>query len=404
MRILHTSDWHIGKLFEGHHLTEDQAFTLEGFVALAEDLRPDVVLIAGDLYDRAVPPPEAVELLDWTLRRLVLELKLPTVAIAGNHDSAERIGFGSALLESAGLLLTGDPIGRRSLTLRDDHGEVDIVPIPFATPEALRSALRGADAEADVQGFAAAMQRQVQAVTAGLPTGRRRVAVAHAFVTGGSTSESERALQVGGTGDVPAEAFDGIDGSHAFDYVALGHLHRPQQVDAARRGLSMRYSGSLLPYSFSEIDHEKSVSLVTLGAPGKPAELALETFTLPQRRRMRRLEGTLDALLDAGRRESESARQDYIWAALTDDGLVHDAMPRLRRVYPNAVKISRPVWEAAAVPSERRDHRKVDPVEIFADFWAALGRTEGLDEERRAVVEQASAQALDRTASKEVSR
>ncbi|MCB9739837.1 MAG: exonuclease SbcCD subunit D [Deltaproteobacteria bacterium] len=403
MRILHTSDWHIGKLFEGHHLTEDQAFTLDGFVALAEELRPDVIVIAGDLYDRAVPPPEAVELLDRTLRRLVLQLKLPTVAIAGNHDSAERIGFGSALLESAGLLLAGDPIGRRSLTLRDEHGEVDIVPIPFATPEALRSALRGADADADVQGFAAAMQRQVQAVTAGPPSGRRRVAVAHAFVKGGSTSESERALQVGGTGDVPAEAFDGIDGAAGFDYVALGHLHRPQQVDAARRGLSMRYSGSLLPYSFSEIDHEKSVSLVTLGAPGAfgaRCELAIETFALPQRRRMRKIEGTLDALLDAGQQESESARQDYVWAALTDDGLVHDAMPRLRRVYPNAVKISRPVWEAAAVQSERRDHRKVDPVEIFSDFWAALGHTEGLDDARREVVTQAVQQAMG----KEVAR
>lgn len=403
MRILHTSDWHIGKLFEGHHLTEDQAFTLDGFVALAEELRPDVIVIAGDLYDRAVPPPEAVELLDRTLRRLVLELKLPTVAIAGNHDSAERIGFGSALLESSGLLLAGDPIGRRRLTLRDDHGEVDIVPIPFATPEALRSALRGADADADVQGFAAAMQRQVQAVTAGLPSGRRRVAVAHAFVKGGSTSESERALQVGGTGDVPAEAFDGIDGAPGFDYVALGHLHRPQQVDSARRGLSMRYSGSLLPYSFSEIDHEKSVSLVTLGAPGASGarcELAIETFALPQRRRMRKIEGTLEALLDAGRQETEAERRDYIWAALTDDGLVHDAMPRLRRVYPNAVKISRPVWEAAAVQSERRDHRKVDPVEIFSDFWAALGHTEGLDDARREVVTQAVQQAMG----KEVAR
>lgn len=388
MRILHTSDWHVGKLFEGHHLTDDQAHTLDDFVRLAAELRPDVVVIAGDLYDRAVPPPEAVELLDGVLRKLVLEHRLPTVAIAGNHDSAERVGFGSALLEAAGLLLAGDPIAPRALTLRDEFGDVDVVPLPFATPEALRSALRRDEVQSDVQGFAAAMARQVEAVTAPLRPGRRRVAVAHAFVKGGATSESERVLQVGGTGDVPAAVFDG------FDYVALGHLHRPQQIDAQRRGAALRYCGSLLPYSFGEIDHAKSVSLVTLGKPG---EVGVETFGLRQRRGMRKLRGSMAELLAAGR--DDPAREDWIWAELTDVGLVHDAMPRLRQVYPNAVQITRPSYEAATAETNRRDHRRADPLEIFADFWEAIGHPAAFDAPRREVVATAV-----RAANEEASR
>ncbi|MEY3012843.1 MAG: hypothetical protein RIT45_1578 [Pseudomonadota bacterium] len=377
MRILHTSDWHIGKRLEGVSLLEDQAETLEGFVALAADLKPDVVVIAGDLYDRSVPPHDAVTLLDDVLQRLVLGLGLPVVAIAGNHDSAERLGFASRLLESSGLWLAGDPLDGRHLTLHDAHGAVDIVPLPFATPEALRSALTERDEAAELQGFAAAMERQVQHALAALEPGRRRVAVAHAFVRGGAPSESERALQIGGTGDVPASVFD------AFDYVALGHLHRPQQIDAERRGDAVRYSGSLLPYSFSEAEHANSATLATLGAPGS---LQVETHRLPQRRRLRKVSGTMAELLAQGAAEPSARQQDYIWAELLDPGLVHEAMPRLRAVYPNALKITRPRYDLGGMEASRHDHRIADPVEIFADFWEAVGHPAALDEDQREVV------------------
>ena len=261
MRILHTSDWHLGKLFEGHHLTDDQAFILDDFVQVARDSKPDAIIIAGDLYDRSVPPQEAVTLFNDVLNRIIGDLKIPTIAIAGNHDSAERIEFGSELLRSSGLILTGHPLSKSLLTLDDTHGPVDFIPIPFATPEALRSALREAGSDASLQGFSAAMQRQVDEALQQSKSSRK-VAIAHAFVTGGHTSESERDLQVGGTGDVAAQVFD------PFVYTALGHLHRPQWIDAKRRGEAIRYSGSLLPYSFSEIDQPKSVTLVELGAEG----------------------------------------------------------------------------------------------------------------------------------------
>ena len=377
MRILHTSDWHLGKLFEGHHLTEDQAYVLDDFVALARDTKPDIVIIAGDLYDRSVPPHDAVSLFSDVLNRLVRELKLPTLAIAGNHDSSERIDFGSELLKDAGLVMTGNPLCSGVLTLEDTHGAVDFVPIPFATPEALRSALRASNQDADVQGFGPAMQRQVEEALQRSPN-PRRVAIAHAFVTGGHTSESERDLQVGGTGDVAAQVFD------PFLYTALGHLHRPQWIDKGRRGEAIRYSGSLLPYSFSEIDQPKSVTLVELGANGVEHT---EYPTLRAKRQLRKLTGTFDEILQAAREDTQ--RDDYIWAEIQDTGLVLQAMPRLRELYPNAVKLTRSVSTLPSLGTNQRDIRQSSPRDIVHDFWRDIGEEEALTEAQTTFLDQA---------------
>ena len=368
MRILHTSDWHLGKLFEGYHLTDDQAFILDDFVKVARDSKPDVIIIAGDLYDRSVPPQEAVTLFNDVLNRLVGDLKIPTVAIAGNHDSAERIEFGSELLRSSGLLLTGHPLSKSRLTLDDTHGPVDFVPIPFATPEALRSALREAGSEANLQGFSAAMQRQVDEALHQSKSSRK-VAIAHAFVTGGHTSESERDLQVGGTGDVAAQVFD------PFVYTALGHLHRPQWIDAKRRGEAIRYSGSLLPYSFSEIDQPKSVTLVELGAQGVDTT---EYIELRARRQLRKLTGTFDEILKGA--QSDTNREDYIWAEIDDAGLVLQAMPRLREFYPHAVKLTRSAVTSPNEKVNRRDIRQSSPRDIVHDFWRDIGHDDTLSD------------------------
>ena len=368
MRILHTSDWHLGKLFEGHHLTDDQAFILDDFVQVARESKPDAIIIAGDLYDRSVPPQEAVTLFNDVLNRIIGDLKIPTVAIAGNHDSAERIEFGSELLRSSGLILTGHPLSKSLLTLDDTHGPVDFVPIPFATPEALRSALREAGSDASLQGFSAAMQRQVDEALQQSKSSRK-VAIAHAFVTGGHTSESERDLQVGGTGDVAAQVFD------PFVYTALGHLHRPQWIDAKRRGEAIRYSGSLLPYSFSEIDQPKSVTLVELGAEGVETT---EYIELRARRQLRKLTGTFDEILKAA--QSDANREDYIWAEIDDAGLVLQAMPRLREFYPHAVKLTRSIVTSPNQKVNRRDIRQSSPRDIVHDFWRDIGHDDALSE------------------------
>ncbi len=365
MRFLHTADWHLGRLFHNVHLTEDQAVVLDQLVELARETRPDAVLVAGDLYDRAVPPPEAVELLDDVITRLVDGLGVPVVAGAGNHDSASRLGFGRALLRARGLHLAGRlEAGPPVVTLYDDHGPVHVLALPFAEPSMARHAY-GRD---DLHDQQAVVAEGVARALAAVPPGERRVLVTHAFVAGAAESESERPLSVGGAGNVAAATFTG------FDYVALGHLHRPQRAG----GEALRYAGSLLKYSFAEHDHEKSVSLVEVGAPGSGdagaagrARVAVETVALSPVRDVRVVEGLLADVVAAGRTDPRAA--DYVHVVLRDTAALLDPLGRLRDVYPNALSIERPDLErktgTGAAPGEvlRRSE-----AELFADFFACV--------------------------------
>src|SRR5690554_3929586 len=310
MRFLHTSDWHLGRILHGRSLIEDQAHVLDRFVDLVRDARPDAVLIAGDVYDRAVPPAEAVELLDDTLSRIVLGQGVPVLVIAGNHDSPERLGFGARLLAERGLTIVGRVDAPRAVAFEDDWGRVVVHPLPYAEPALVRDAFGD-----DVADHEAALAALLGRVRAAHPAGVRSVVMAHAFVAGGAESDSERPLSVGGSAVVDAGLFDG------FDYVALGHLHRPQRVGADH----VRYAGSLLKYSTSEAGHAKSVSLVELRAPG---ERTVEEIALAPLRDLRVLTGPLDALIASA--ATDPAREDYVFARLTDRGALLDPMARLR--------------------------------------------------------------------------
>jgi exonuclease SbcD len=363
MRFLHTADWHLGRVLHMHALVDDQAHVLEQLVGLVRDVRPDALLVAGDVYDRAVPPPEAVALLDSVLTRIVVELRVPVVLIAGNHDSADRLGFGSRLLSSGGLHVAGRVGSSVSpLVLTDAHGEVRVYALPYGDPASVRDAFT-----AQVHEHEPAMKLRLDAVRTAHPAGTRSVLVAHAFVTGGSESKSERPLSVGGSGAVGAELFD------AFDYVALGHLHRPQTLHG-----KVRYSGSLLKYSLSEVDHRKSVTLVELGAPG---ELRIEELALTPRRDFRVLEGHLAQLVTAG--HLDPCNEDYVYARLLDEGALLDPLPRLQVAYPNAVGTVR---SARIEPSTERarERRPVrTPLELFHDFYGEV-TGEPLDEAQAA--------------------
>lgn len=322
MRLIHTSDWHLGRIFFGYHLTEDQAHVLEQFVQLVRDSRPDAVLIAGDIYDRSVPPVEAVRLLDHVLSEIVRGIGVPVIAVAGNHDSPERLAFGSGLLQKEGLHIAGTvDSAPLPVVLEDEVGPVAICPIPYAEPALVREAI----ANTEISGHAAALGAQLAAARERLPQPCRSVAVAHAFVAGGEESESERPLSVGGSGRVEASVFDG------FDFTALGHLHRPQSV-----GHRIRYAGSLLKYSFSEAGHAKSVDVVEIGADGS---VMIEPVALIPRRDMRLLEGRLEDLLAAA--ESDPSPEDFIMATLTDREARFDVMGKLRRFYPNVLHVER---------------------------------------------------------------
>jgi DNA repair protein SbcD/Mre11 len=363
MRLIHTADWHLGRLFHTVHLTRDQEHVLEQLVALVAEVRPSAVLVAGDIYDRAVPPTEAVELLDDVLTRIVIGHGVPVIAIAGNHDSAARLGFASALLRERGLHVIGElPRVPAPIVLTDEHGPVHIHPLPFADPAEARFAY-GDDSIHDQEAVAAAGVARILAVT---PPGERRVAVAHAFVAGAQeTPDSERPLSVGGSTQVPAAVFEG------FDYVALGHLHRPQRCGSD----TVRYAGSLLKYSFSERDHEKSVSVVEIGAPGSAAgadgraQVTIEAVPLEPPRDVRRLEGTLAEIVALG--QADPRRDDYVLAALLDKGALLDPIGRLRAAYPNALAIERPPYDLTEGGEEARPRPgTVGDLDLFDAFFS----------------------------------
>lgn len=348
MRFLHTSDWHLGRQFHGASLVADQEIVLQELVRLAGAAEVEAVVIAGDLFDRAVPPIEAVGLLDDALTHLILALDVPVLAVAGNHDSPERLGFGARLLAAKKLHMAGAPSARPlSVTLSDRHGPVEFHLVPYAEPSVARQVL-GDPELADHDQALRAMVRKID-------RRGRTVLVAHAFVAGGEASESERPLSVGGAGTVGSSAFDG------FSYTALGHLHRPQPVGRE----TLRYSGSLLKYSFQEATHRKSVSIIEMDRAGS---CRVEEVALSPRRDVRRLEGTLGEVLRGA--EQDAHREDYLEISLRGREALLDPMDELRRVYPNVLRVLRPDLEGTG---EGRDpvvgRAPVTPSEVFRSFF-----------------------------------
>ncbi|WP_371478409.1 exonuclease SbcCD subunit D [Kitasatospora sp. NBC_00315] len=322
MRLLHTSDWHLGRSFHRESLHDAQRAFLDHLVAVVAAERVQAVLVAGDVYDRALPSLEAVALFDDVLHRLA-GLGVPTVFISGNHDSARRLGVGAGLLDRAGIHLRTDPDGCATPVLLADegHGEVAVYGLPYLEPALVRERF-GLERGGHAAVLGAAMER-VRADLAARPPGTRAVVLAHAFVTGGAPSDSERDIAVGGVANVPVSVFDGVH------YAALGHLHGCQTLAP-----HVRYSGSPLPYSFSEADHRKTMWLVDLAPDGS---VAAERVDCPAHRPLARLRGRLEALLD----DPALARHEQSWVqvTLTDPGRPADPMERLRRRFPHTLQL-----------------------------------------------------------------
>jgi exonuclease SbcD len=352
MKFFHTADWHLGRIFHQVHLTEDQAHILDQVVDLAVGEKVDAVLVAGDLYDRAVPPPEAVALLDSVWEKLVLHHGIPVVAISGNHDSATRIAYGSALLARAGLHLVAD-LERACRPVR--LGGVDVFALPYAEPVEVREW----SGDASVQDHASALRVCIERMRTHFSDTRPRILVAHAFVAGMRSSESERPLSVGGAGIVPAELF------HDFDYVALGHLHAPQVVSSR-----CVYSGSPLAYSFSEADDAKAALLVEMDET-KKALPRIRSFPLRPRRRLRNLEASLSDAITAA--ATDPAREDYLRVTLTDEGALLNALGRLREVYPNLLQLERrflsETGKLASASSSPGRRAQESETALFASFF-----------------------------------
>jgi exonuclease SbcD len=353
MRFLHTSDWHLGRQFHNISLLEDQRYVLKQLVDIVHDKQAQAVLISGDIYDRSVPPASAVSLLDDVIHRINTELGVPMLFIAGNHDSAERLGFGSRALARSGIHFMGQPghVPARVI-LHDDDGDIAFYGVPYADPVTVRHGL-GVDVHSHEQAMAVMLQ-QLDEKDAGL----RRVVLAHCFVDGGLESESERPLSVGGVDSVSPALFE------PFSYAALGHLHAPQ----SRQCSHVRYSGSLLKYSFSEEKQCKSVTLVNMDGDG---QCQTEKIPLQPLHDMRILEGDFEGLLEQGK--SDPGNEDYLLIRLLDTHAIHEPMNRLRKIYPNLLHLERPaLMRSGARRETSRERLAVGELPLFNDFYQQM--------------------------------
>ncbi|MGA8247361.1 MAG: exonuclease SbcCD subunit D [Nocardioides sp.] len=371
MRILHTSDWHLGRSFHRVGMLDHQARFVDHLVEVVDSERVDLVVVAGDIYDRALPHVDAVRLADETFARLAAS-RAQVVLTSGNHDSAQRLGFGSRLIDAAGVFLRTDAstVGTPVL-LADDHGPVAVHGIPYLDPQALHDpwALPARTHEAALT----EAMRRVRIDLQRRPV--RSVVLAHAFVAGGLPSESERDISVGGISLVPTALFDGIS------YTALGHLH-----GRATLGEALRYSGSPLAYSFSEARHTKGTWLVDLGPEGVTST---EFVPAPVPRPMARICGELESLLADPR--LAAVETHWVQATLTDAVRPAHPMERLRSRFPHTLVLafspggSAEVSPIAATPHGRSDH------EVALDFVDAMRGAPATDDESALLLEACDA-------------
>lgn len=354
MRILHTADWHLGRLFYNEHLTMDQAHVLDHqFFPLLKEEQIDLVVLSGDVFDRSVPPIEAIELWDSVLHRLAFTEKIPMVAISGNHDSGPRLAMGRSAWETHGIHLLGHAHqGINPISFQDGHGQLDVWALPYGEVRDMQSALnrqgvvnsdnssyKGND-EISVVGTAecalgvdtntynwtiADAYEHWSYYAKRCSKGHRSLCMAHAFVAGGAESESERPLLVGGSGQVPTTVFKG------FTYTALGHLHRPQRIGVDH----IRYSGSLLTYSFDEVGYSKSFTIVDIDGKGATTISEIPIVGL---RQFVSLTGYFDDLL-ADESLHTRHHNDYVEVRLLDTAPVVDGMRRLRKVFPYCMRL-----------------------------------------------------------------
>ena len=396
MKLFHLSDLHLGKRVNEFSMLPDQAHILEQILQLAAAEQPTAVLIAGDIYDKTVPPAEAVQLFDDFLCRLAA-LGIQAFIISGNHDSAERIAFGGRLMEQSGVHVSPVYDGTASpVTLTDEHGPVDFYLLPFIKPAHVRRYFP----EADITSYTDALRVAIEAMK--IDPSHRNVLITHQFVTGATRSDSEE-ISVGGTDNVDASVFV------SFDYVALGHIHGPQNVtvaaDANANAAALaRYCGTPLKYSFSEAGHLKSITVVELGEkdalPESSADAAhqqltlyaespvsIRTLPLAPLHDLREIRGTYMELTDKRNYEG-TAVDDYLHITLTDEEDIPDAISKLRVIYPNLMKLDYDNTRTRSVGHVEAEVRvqTLSPLELFAQFYETQNG-QPLSEEQQAIAE-----------------
>ena len=369
MKLIHLSDLHLGKRMSEYSLLEDQKDILRSILTIIDEEKPRGVIIAGDVYDKSIPSAEAVELFDRFLL-LLARRGLEVFVISGNHDSPERLAFGGRLMEPSGIHMAPVYNGNvQPIRMEDEHGTVAVWMLPFLK----QGTVRGFFPDAQIESCTDALRTAVGAME--LDPAERNVLVAHQFVTGAERSESED-LSVGGTDNVDASVFDD------FDYVALGHLHKAQNIGSER----IRYCGTPLKYSFSEVKDRKSVTVAELGEKGA---LTVRTVPLTPKHELRELRGTCEELMRKQFNEDSDYRDDYVRVILTNEEDVPDAFAKLRQIYRNLMNLDYDNSRTRHTASfeEIADVRRKSPLQLFAEFFAMQNGSE-LSEEQAGFVEK----------------
>lgn len=366
---MHLSDLHLGKRVNEFSMIEDQKYILEQILSLLDREAADAVLMAGDIYDKPVPPAEAVQLFDRFLTELA-DREIPIFAVSGNHDSAERLSFGSRIMSGQNVFISPVYDGSTArFTLTDDWGEVCVHLLPFIRPSAVRRAFE----KEEIHTYQEAVQTAVEQIR--LDTEVRNLLVAHQFVTGASRCESEE-ITVGGIDNVDAAVFD------SFDYVALGHIHSPQHIGRKE----VRYCGTPLKYSFSEADQEKSVTVAELREKGN---VSVTVYPLRPLRDMRKIRGTYLEVTARSFYQNMNT-EDYLHITLTDEDDIPDAMQKLRVIYPNVMRLeydNRRTREEQDIKITEETVQKSD-LELFEEFYELQNNQPMTDEQRAFVNEQ----------------
>ena len=368
MKLIHLSDLHIGKRVNEVSMIDDQAYILLKILEVIDEEKPDAVLVCGDVYDKSVPSAEAVSLFDDFLCRLA-KREIPVLIISGNHDSPERLAFGNRLLERAGIHISSVYDGKtESVTLTDEHGDVTFWLLPFVKPGHVKRFYPDEGIESYTDALRVAVAQM------GMDSAKRNVLLTHQFITHALPCESEE-ISVGGSDNVDASVFED------FDYVALGHLHGPQNIGSSR----IRYCGTPLKYSFSEEHHHKSVTVVHLGEKG---DLTLELRPLIPRRDLRTVQGSFAEITDKAF-YGGTATDDYIQAVLTDEEDVPEAVGKLRLIYPNLMHLrydntrtrsNRIIDGAENVPQKT-------PLELFEELYELQNNQPMSDRQRSFLLE-----------------
>ncbi|MDB2093916.1 exonuclease SbcCD subunit D [Clostridium paraputrificum] len=388
MKIIHTGDWHIGKIVNEFSMIDDQRYILNELIKLINLEKPDVLIIAGDIYDRSIPPVEAVDLLNEVFSKILIDNKVKIVAISGNHDSGERVSFGSKILEKEGLYIQGIiEYEIKSIRIDDEEGNVNFYMIPYVDPAILRRKFNNPE----IRNHNDAMKAVINRIKPSLNENERNIVVTHGYVTYKrkdaidkdgenlyeladlEVSDSERPLSIGGTDLIDSDNFD------CFDYVALGHLHGRQKVGREE----IRYSGSLMKYSFSEINHKKGVVIIEIDGNKK---INIRQEELRPKRNMRIIKGPLDELIKAGL-EDCSNREDYIQAILTDEGEIIDPIGKLRSAYPNIMILKREEKKdiGTSLTAASKGYKSKTELELFEEYYDRLGSGEFTEEKKEVI-------------------